>query len=189
MGGDNKKRNIAILTPEEHFLAHKLLVKIYPNNQKLVYACQAMTMDIGNRKTRKLYGWLKRKHSQIQSEKLKGKDTWNKGKKMSKDYCDTISKSKSGSNHPLYGKHHSQQTKKKQSDAHNGERSHMFGKFGKLHHNAKKVAQYTKDMQLVQVWDSLSDITRELGIGAGWIVQCCKGQKQTAKSFIWKYVE
>ena len=42
MGGDNKSRNIAILTPEEHYVAHLLLVKIYPTNYQLVYAANMM---------------------------------------------------------------------------------------------------------------------------------------------------
>ena len=32
LGGSNKKENLVKLTPEEHYVAHQLLVKIYPNN-------------------------------------------------------------------------------------------------------------------------------------------------------------
>jgi len=42
MGGDNKSRNLVSLTPEEHYLCHLLLVRIYPNNHKLVYAANMM---------------------------------------------------------------------------------------------------------------------------------------------------
>lgn len=38
MGGVNEPHNIAILTPEEHFIAHQLLVKIYPHNKELIFA-------------------------------------------------------------------------------------------------------------------------------------------------------
>tara|TARA_R110000868_G_scaffold220032_2_gene471140 strand:+ start:506 stop:1207 length:702 start_codon:yes stop_codon:yes gene_type:complete len=38
MGGDNSKLNVVDLTAREHFIAHKLLCKIYPNNIKLQYA-------------------------------------------------------------------------------------------------------------------------------------------------------
>jgi hypothetical protein len=36
LGGDNLKSNIVKLTCEEHFIAHQLLVKIYPENKKLI---------------------------------------------------------------------------------------------------------------------------------------------------------
>lgn len=42
MGGPDKKYNIAILTPREHFLCHWLLYKIYPDNKKLKYAFTKM---------------------------------------------------------------------------------------------------------------------------------------------------
>ena len=74
MGGDNKERNLAILTPEEHYLAHQLLVKIYPKNHKLVYACQAMTMsNSGVVKNNKMFGWLRRKHSEIRRVAMTGR--------------------------------------------------------------------------------------------------------------------
>lgn len=62
LGGKYVIGNIAWLTPEEHFIAHQLLVKIYPGNKKLVYSARMMTV---NRKeyqarTNKEYAWLKR---------------------------------------------------------------------------------------------------------------------------------
>jgi len=60
MGGTDEKDNIVCLTPEEHFVAHQLLVKMYPDNNSLVYAAQMMT--VGKNRSNKLYGWLKRKH-------------------------------------------------------------------------------------------------------------------------------
>jgi len=63
MGGSDENDNIAILTPEEHFLIHVLLVKIYPNQKSLIVAVLKMTQPISGRKKRKLYGWLKRKYS------------------------------------------------------------------------------------------------------------------------------
>ena len=61
MGGSDEKENLVNLTPEEHYVAHQLLVKIYPNNIKLVYAANMMCTNRINNKT---YGWLKRKLSE-----------------------------------------------------------------------------------------------------------------------------
>ena len=36
-----------------------------------------------------------------------------------------------GENHPMYGKHHSEETRKRMSDAQKGEKHHMWGKKGK----------------------------------------------------------
>jgi hypothetical protein len=36
MGGNNEKINLVYLTPEEHYVAHQLLVKMYPGNRKLI---------------------------------------------------------------------------------------------------------------------------------------------------------
>lgn len=61
LGGLDDRENIAILTPEEHFVAHQLLVKIYPNNRDLIYACQLMTCHQStNRVNNKLFGWLRK---------------------------------------------------------------------------------------------------------------------------------
>lgn len=60
MGGSDSSENLVYLTPEEHYLAHQLLVKIHNNNHALV---KAAVMMICNRPSNKLYGWLRRKHS------------------------------------------------------------------------------------------------------------------------------
>lgn len=63
LGGRNKKENLVSLTPEEHFVAHQLLVKIYPDNHKLIKAAVMMSVGDGTRKNNKRYGWLRKKHS------------------------------------------------------------------------------------------------------------------------------
>jgi hypothetical protein len=72
MGGEGTEE--VILTPEEHYVAHQLLVKIYPNNFELVYAANMMTVSgIGQVRSNKKYGWLKRKFSENISKQFKGK--------------------------------------------------------------------------------------------------------------------
>ena len=61
LSGSDSVENIAILTPEEHFLAHQLLVKLYPGNRDLIYAAQLMTVHHStNRVNNKLFGWLRK---------------------------------------------------------------------------------------------------------------------------------
>jgi len=80
-------QNCAILTPEEHYLAHLLLVKMlrYKNHKfhyKLIMAARNMTFSSKDchRVNNKLYGWLKREWSKINSSSQKGRTPWNKGK-------------------------------------------------------------------------------------------------------------
>lgn len=49
MGGDNKKSNLTKLTAKEHFICHKILCELYPNNEKLRYAFWAMCNQKTNR--------------------------------------------------------------------------------------------------------------------------------------------
>lgn len=97
-----------------------------------------------------------------------------------RDYSDI-----QGENNPMYGKHHSEESKQKISE-NNG----MKGKFGSEHNRSKKVAQYDKQTHdLIKIWDSMHDVERELGIDHRNISQCCKGKRKSAGGFIWKYIE
>lgn len=62
MGGSDSPSNLVRLTPEEHFVAHLLLVKMYPSEPKLVYAANMMTVSSSNvkRSNNKSVGWLRR---------------------------------------------------------------------------------------------------------------------------------
>jgi len=45
LGGDNSKVNRVLLTAREHFICHKLLVKIYPDVPKLVFSLFCMVIQ------------------------------------------------------------------------------------------------------------------------------------------------
>lgn len=62
MGGNDDLTNLVELTPEEHFVAHQLLIKMYPGVDKLVFAAKMMTIGSSNHhRGNKLYGWLRRR--------------------------------------------------------------------------------------------------------------------------------
>jgi len=70
MGGSDISDNLVRLTPEEHYVAHQLLVKMYPDNSKLLYAANMMCVissDHGGYRCNKLYGWLKKKISETRT--------------------------------------------------------------------------------------------------------------------------
>jgi hypothetical protein len=69
VGGSDDDINLVDLTPEEHYLAHQLLIKIHPNNYALV---KAAAMMIPKRPSNKLYGWLRRRFSKAKSDEQSG---------------------------------------------------------------------------------------------------------------------
>lgn len=69
--GSNEPENLVDLYPEEHYVAHQLLVKLHPNHKGLAWAALMMTgHPNGKRVNNKAYGWLKRHWSQF------AKDYW-----------------------------------------------------------------------------------------------------------------
>lgn len=69
LNGSNAANNLVRLTPEEHYIAHQLLVKIYPSEYSLVKAANMMaSIRPGN----KLYGWLRRRLSSAMSDSQSG---------------------------------------------------------------------------------------------------------------------
>lgn len=89
MGGDNSNENLIDLLPEEHFVSHQLLAKIYPKNHKLLFACNMMLISSpGQSRNNKNYKWLKQKIS-IGLSKL------HKGKKLSEETKKKMRKPKS----------------------------------------------------------------------------------------------
>jgi len=106
MGGNNDKNNLVKLYPEEHYVAHQLLLKIYPDNRKLIYAAH-MLANIAS--CNKEYGWIRRKYVEANS----GEKHYRFGKQLSEEIKQKISNSLTGPNHPMYGKHFSNEIKQK----------------------------------------------------------------------------
>lgn len=78
LGGSNDEINLVRLTPEEHYVAHQLLAKMYPDNHRLILAARMMCV---NRRGNKVYGWLRKKHSETMSKIQSGKNNSQHGTK------------------------------------------------------------------------------------------------------------
>lgn len=77
LGGDNAKTNLVELTAREHYVAHLLLVKIYPNEYKLVIAANMMSCFSefnSERIKNRQYSWIKEKLSYLMSIYQGGKN-------------------------------------------------------------------------------------------------------------------
>lgn len=107
MGGSDDADNIVRLTAREHFVAHQLLVKIYPNIGGLISAVRYLTSTRkGNPVKSRMYEWLRKKHAAQMSLNNKGKKMTPEqiakaaashvGKSLSAEHRNKISKSLQG---------------------------------------------------------------------------------------------
>ena len=90
-----------------------------------------------------------------------------------------ISESKIGEKHPMFGKHFSEEHKKKMSASMTG------------NHNSptKPVLQFSKTGEFIAEYPSIMDAERHTGCNHENICKCCKGKLKTCGGFIWKYKE
>jgi len=99
-----------------------------------------------------------------------------------------ISESQIGERNNMYGKHHSEESKKRMSEL----------KTGKHHseESKKKIAesrgvdgviQYSKSGEFIAEYFSLKEASRQTGCNLGHICACCKGKRKSTGGYIWKY--
>ena len=137
------------------------------------------------------------------SESKKGKPSHNKGKPMSEKTKKKLSESKkglqAGEKNPMFGKHHSDETKLKISKVHKGK--HISEEQKKKLSSAlkgrimsdeqkkklrKKVLQFTLDGEFVREYPSEAECARN-GFCQGHVSRCCRGERKSHKGFIFKY--
>ena len=104
-----------------------------------------------------------------------------------------------GENSPMYGKHHTEEAKRKISESQLGVNHHMYGK----HHTeqtrnkelishldeAKPVEQYDKNGNLIGLYISIHEASRVTGILRCCINDTLRCRQKTAGKYIWKYSE
>jgi hypothetical protein len=120
IGGTNDKSNLVDLTPEEHFLCHQLLYRIYKGTvyeHKLLYSVHMMTVGGGKVAGRPLsklkrFAWIRKRMAiamsldkkgipnPAMSARMKGKPGNKKGKVLSLESRRNISESHKGLKYP-----------------------------------------------------------------------------------------
>jgi NUMOD3 motif len=128
MGGSNAEENLILLTPEEHYLAHLLLIKMHKDHAGLTFAAIKLTRSTknGKRMNNKLYSWLRKQHAENTAKLHKDKKCGMHGKKHSEitknkmrenNYFNNGGKQLKGEDSPSYGLKRSQETCSKISEA------------------------------------------------------------------------
>lgn len=138
MDGGNNPENLVLLTGEEHYVAHQLLVKMYPKHAGLAVAAIRMARQCSGNKS---YGWLRRRRAEcLRGVKLPESTVikvanWHRGKKRSAKARANISAAcqgkKRGPHSPEWnakiaagrlGCRHSEETRKALSEIKRGKR-------------------------------------------------------------------
>lgn len=88
MGGTDDPLNLVALTPEQHYTAHLLLAKIFPDNSGLWYACQIMSSGLVGRNN-KSYGWVRKRVSKLMATSVKNRWAVKAGFNDHIDQCQT----------------------------------------------------------------------------------------------------
>lgn len=173
LGGTDDQENLISLFPEEHLIAHLLLVKIYPNNKKLIYAANMMTSFYST--SNKKYLWLKKQHSELMRQcnpmqneairkkvgnSLKGKPAWNKGldatdERVKKNIYERSAECREKSRQGRLGKKLSEASKQLLRDQMTGRPNFK---------NAKEVILISPDGTELLVRHRIAEKCRELGI-------------------------
>ena len=94
----------------------------------------------------------------------------------------------------MYGKHHTEETKKEMSETRKGKKFTEEHKKkiseaqkGKKNHNSKKV----RCIETGQIFDCISDANEYMGKSRKCmsICHCCKGRSKTAYGLHWEYID
>lgn len=119
LGGENRKVNLVLLTAKEHFVCHKLLVLIYPDNKSLWLAYHSMVYVMKENRKIKVSGRDFEYARILASKASSGKNNHNYGKKNSPETRLKISNALKGHKFSV-GKVISEDTKRKISIANKG---------------------------------------------------------------------
>ena len=195
MGGSDKRSNLCLLTAKEHFLAHRLLVKIHPTNSSMAFALFNMTrcskgqqrkftmrqyavarMELSKAMTRNV-GRLNTFYGKIHTEETKVKIRNNRP-----NVC--------GELNPNFGNRWTREQKESLSKKKKGVSNTE---------NQKSILQVDKKTgKILNKYDSVTAASKATGLSVTHIAAAARGYikkhkngrsylTQTAGGFLWKY--
>lgn len=158
IGGSDDKDNLVELSAREHFVAHLLLAKIYPDNFGLASAMIYMAIDKhGNRLNNNLYELHRKIFAKANS-------------KFFKEYW-------ANNPHPkgMLGKKHTEESKQQISNK------------CKENVPSVKIHKFSLDGVFIETFNSISEASRHVVGSCSNIKYCAEGRFQYAYGFRWSY--
>jgi hypothetical protein len=198
LGGDNKKSNIVSLTAKEHYICHKLLCEIYPNESKLKYAFWRMCNVDNNEYQERNYKVSAKVYSRIKDEisSITSKRTKNYSVEMRKLIGEKVSKKLKGrpsgkkgiskpehsewmkENNPFRGKTHSEEHIQKLREVNSEPKSEEHK------NNISKNSPNNKQCVIEGItYRSVAEASRQLGISENTV----RGRVKNKNFKNWNY--
>ena len=145
MGGTDDEDNLIRLTAREHFIAHWMLHRIYPENNKLSFAFYLMSGGIGKNENKKIFSSIAYSESKIARSKAISENNkkYKTGHVKSEETLLKLSNA-------LKGKNKTEEHRKKISNA-------LKGK-NKTEEHRKKISESLKNYD----WTSYSDRNKKI---------------------------
>lgn len=198
LGGSDDDNNLIDLFPKEHYIAHELLAKEHPDNQKLTYA------------------WWMMSHCSAETNKGRYKLTPEEYEDARIAFSKMRSENTVGENNHFFGKYHSEETRQKMRENHadvsgsknpmyknghriSGSKNGMFGvhRYGKDSPNyGNKWSQEQKDklsqklkgkggipvycLELNESFNSIREAAKKCNITESNIGACLNGKQKTS---------
>lgn len=206
LGGTNASKNLVLLTAKEHYIAHMLLVEMYPKGtfewQKMIYAA---SMFLAKSKyhnriqtSSRFYEQIKKALSELKTGIPRTKETVDKIKatkaanprKLTEVEKRIASDRMKGTSNPMYGKTHTSEVKEYLSTLKKGSKAPQVStsnrnRLGKQLSYTKQIDQFTVDGQYVATYISIAEAKRCTGVRS--IIGVLRGRWTTAGGYIWKY--
>lgn len=162
LSGDNSPENLVRLTAKEHYIVHHLLTKIFSESKEMATAlwfmCQGKTDSAkGVYVSPRVYAEARENFSKARL-----------GKTHSAASRQKISAATGGENNPMFGRCHSEDAKRKNSEAHkglqcgekHGRYDHTQYVFQHAEHGERYCTKYELRTEFSLVRQSLSDVCR-----------------------------
>lgn len=188
MDGTDDEENLIDLFAREHFIAHRLLALENPNNAKLVFAWNMMSVK-GRSKER--YTLTPEEYEELRKAMASAMSNINKGRRLTEDQRQAMSKR-------LKGVPKSEEHKKKISLSHVGIKPSKETKqklsewqIGDKSPKAQKIIQYDLECNYIREWGCIKDASDALGITRSGINRCCQKDEwyKQCGGFIWRYAD
>lgn len=96
----------------------------------------------------------------------------NNNNELSRKHNSNRQKERTGEKNSFYGKHHTEEAKKRMSES----------------KPKKSVVQLTLDLKLIKIWECTRDTNKE-GYNHAHVIKCCNGKSKTHKGYKWMYYE